>query len=111
MTPHHAWGRGVQERLAPLSDPRKLIPDDQAMGQRIGLGTTPAGPALVWEVDIDNVGDFSSSLQVRSRPHGPAPVLAGVPLLAQAHTCVPGTRFWNVWRNMHAGLSCLHSLP
>ena len=50
----------MQERLAPLSNPQKLIPADQAVGQRLGLGTTPAGPALVWEVDLDNVQDLSS---------------------------------------------------
>eukprot|EP00892_Ulva_mutabilis_P003949 jgi/Ulvmu1/1926/UM012_0086.1 len=57
------------ERLAPLSDPQQLIPSDQTIGQRLGLGMTPAGPALVWEVDLDNVHDLST-LQFESGERG-----------------------------------------
>lgn len=57
----------MQERLAPLTNPRNLLPEGGAQGQRLGLGTTPAGTALVWEVDIHNVQDYTTSLQARSQ--------------------------------------------
>lgn len=60
----------MQERLAPLTNPRNLLPEGGPQGQRLGLGTTPAGAALVWEVDIHNVEDYTTSLQVRPIKRG-----------------------------------------